>query len=215
MLWLAGASAFIVTICELRFEHGAFPPRRSAWKAIGLWLTLGVVDAAVGVGVAAGLVAVEIDEAGATGAVRMLMVGVLAPLGLRSPIRKASVGGSTEGVGITYFYDVIRYRLDWALDERMTRVRRERTNDLLARLENRGWSPPAVASEIRSHLSERRKMSEEDDQTVREAVTASLTMPEVSERLRALVVAMTEARLHSLVEDLAGKSPPTDPSEDE
>jgi hypothetical protein len=199
---IAALVALLVTVAELAWEHGRLPYGRGSGTAIYLWMAIIGLDVLVAVGVVTTVLTVEIGAPDVGGNVGAAFIGLLAPLGLRSPVRRANVSGSEQEVGITYVYDVARYRLDWALDERMTRLRRRDITRVVAKCVAAGVDSVDLARRIRSHVDERRKLGEAEAAEINAGVSASLTLPTEGNRIEGLVNVLYRNRLRGLLSDL-------------
>jgi hypothetical protein len=174
MLW-ATAGALVVTNLELAFRSGRHPFGDSKQKALGWWLAVAFIDSCVAALLAAGITAlpasVEIPQAGGGNATLPALMGVLGPLALRSPIRRAAIDDRESPIGITYLYDVVRVKALYALDDRMTWLVRSDVRRTCAQLVEAGHSPSALAKVIREHAADHRGL----DGTQRDAVEASVS----------------------------------------
>jgi cysteine sulfinate desulfinase/cysteine desulfurase-like protein len=149
----------------------------------------------------------EIDTANAGGVIRAAIVGLLAPLALRSPIRSAQIGGTTQPVGVTYVYDSVRYYIDSALDERMTRLRRRDTSARVATLVGCGWTSELMIGDIYKHMANRRKLRPEYEVEVRQRIESSRTLPNEGDRLEGIVNVLMTNRFVGVLDDLCSRSP--------
>ena len=184
----AGLAAAVTSTAQLLADHGRLPYGNNSLRAIGWWLLILALDGLVAVGATRGIVPIaDMGTVNASGAARAVLVGVLAPLALRSPIRKASVAGSPEPVGVTYVYDVVRIRLEWALDERMTRLRRVDSKTAIKALADKGWTGRTLGPEIIRHVKSRRKMEPDSVSAIIQSVYSSQTLPTEPEQLEGLV----------------------------
>lgn len=199
----AFVAALVATSAELRWEHDRFPVGTSAGSAFGFWALLVAIDGVVAVLAVLTVLDVQVDVQGAEGIFRAAVVGLVGPLGLRSPVRRASVGGTQQSVGVTYVYDLLRYRVDWVLDERMTRLRRRDVAQSSNALISRGLLSKDAADLVSRHIRSRRRLTPVEMQDIQDGLEASLTLPSEDDRMEALVNVLHRHRLHGILKELS------------
>lgn len=208
-LVVAALAACAVTTLQLRHDHRRWPLGDVKKKALLWWCAIVLVDMAVACFGAAGLVQFSLgtlDSLG--GVVRMVAVGVLVPLGLRSPVRTAEIRSREEPVGVTYVYDLVRKRCEYALDERITRLRRHDTSEALASAQAAGWTANDLSTAIAKQVGSRQLLGDGGSDRIITAATAAMSLPTDSQRLESLIGIAETERLSSVLDELHAGPPP-------
>jgi hypothetical protein len=200
------AAALCATSFELANKHGRHP--FGDRRAFGWWFLIGLADAVIAaLALAGGIASTGTDGLAALGILGWVVIGVLIPLGLRSPVRKVRVGAQLEAVGLTEYYDRFRIKCDRRLDDRITSMRRDDRLKVQAKVEANGWSPDRVAALIPKHLKELRSRSATEQARIEKSVTSALSFPNENERLDGLLKIMFDEGLRSLIDEIRSGSP--------
>ena len=208
-MFISIASAAIVTSILLWQDHKRSPFGDVHNKALLWWLAIVGLDSGCAFLALVGLVSLDsLDVSGGGDVARAALIGTLAPLALRSPVRNATIAGEEKPVGITYLYDLCRVQCNSELDERITRLRRSDVNVIVEALAGRNWTSRAIAVEIRNHVASRKTLGEADAQRVIAAVENALTLPGEGSRLEALVTVLVADRLTGLLDGIKSSIPP-------
>lgn len=143
------------------------------------------------------------------GLVRGAFLGLFGPLALRSPVRRASIGGRPEQVGITYVYDRVRIWLDRGLDERITRLRRADRNRLREEVQQHGWDAATLRARLDEHPDELKSAAPGDPERIRKAIRAAMTLP-AKDQMSALLKIALDERFTGVIDDLKTSQPTAD-----
>jgi hypothetical protein len=128
------------------------------------------------------------------------VVGLTGPLALRSPVRKSEVKGRESPMGITYLYDVARLYSLYALDERMTRLRRRDVSEMRQNWITLGWTSEVVAEEVSGHLQDYSRLDDALKSRITEEVGNALTLPQEDQRIDSLIKLLRRERFRSLID---------------
>lgn len=207
MSWVSYVIAFvtasIATSAELSFRNQRHPFRDKRSKAVCWWCVIAIIDGLVSLAVLAGLTASNVVSKVPSGSppfVLGIVVGILGPLALRSPVRKSEVKGQESPVGITYVYDIVRLYSIYALDERMTRLKRRDVSDMRRKWAALGVTAEIVAGEIQAHLKDHDQLADDVKVRVAGEVENALTIPEEDQRLDMLIKIVRKERFRSLID---------------
>lgn len=206
----AGVASLAVTTLELLYRNQRPPWGDRKSKAVGWWLAVLAIDVAVAIAMIWGLVAADVlnrkPTSQAPGWVVPALVGALGPLSLRSPIRRREIAGQESGVGITVLYDVARVSALYALDERLTRLRRRDVSQMGSRWHEAGLEPEVIAIEIREHIWDHPRLSEEQRERIESGVSTCMSFPTDIAQLEALIKLLRSERLSSLIDEFDERS---------
>jgi hypothetical protein len=211
---VAGVTGFVVTCMQLRVVHEHWPlrsygqkaPRWWRVKSIGWWLSIGVLDASVAVGGVA--VASRTGSGSAGDLVGWFGIGMLAPLGLRSPVRKSrEVFDKELSPGVTYVYDVGRHWLASGLDEHMTNVRRWYRQSVSRQVVGQGWSYGTLLAAIEQHCIDRRQKGDAERAKINQSAYLAYDPTEDLEGINGLVRVLMVEKLHGLLADVRQRGP--------
>lgn len=198
---VAIAAAAAVTSIVLWYRHGRHPFGDSHNRALIWWLAIVILDSLIAVLLLTGSIALaSFDQLSNVGdIVRSVAIGILGPLGIRSPVREVSVGGKPEKVGITTVYDKVWIFCDRRLDEQLTLLRRSDREQILSDIRALGWTSTRLLNRLKEHVSELKSPSEVEKKAIVARAEQVLTLPTEDKKLRALIVVMTDERLNSLI----------------
>lgn len=195
----------VVTCVELSYRNQRHPFGDRHFKALLWWVTLVAIDAGIGIAILFGVVAVKLgnwpNNSLASGIWLGILIGILGPLGLRSPVKNSNVGNKRAEVGITYVYDLIRLNALFALDERFVRLRRR---DVALRREHwksLGICIDDIVNEFNRHLDDHVRMSTDHREQIREKIRIALTVPDEDTQMNGLIKLMKAERLNSLIDE--------------
>ena len=205
-------AAVIVTSVELAFRNQRHPFGDKNFKAVGWWLAVSIIDAAVGLLMLAGVVGVEIlDPSAVSGTNKVLqgiVVGALGPLALRSPVRRTQIHDQeAQAVGITYFYDLARLRAIYALDERFVCLKRRDVVIIKDAWRCQGLDSRLVAASLHRHLNDHPHLADDQRDRIFAAAANSLTLPGEDQCMTALIKLIRQERFSSLVDELNSYEP--------
>lgn len=212
----AMATAFLMTSFILARQNERHPFGDSRFRAIWWWLGILILDvlvalivvfAAFGHKKISGLTQTFPDLHGTPAAIRGAVVGVLAPLAVRSPVRTTSIRGRKEPIGFTYVYDLIRVPMEQRLDERITRLRRGDREKVMSALTSQGWDPPSLRGSIELHVDDLRLPAPEDRIRIRTSLKSAMTLPEEPKQMLALVKVMLAEHFTGLVDECKKRHP--------
>jgi hypothetical protein len=147
---------------------------------------------------------------GTSGAIRAAAIGLLGPLGLRSPVGKRRIRGRIENVGPTYIYDVARVTMEQELYERMTRLRRADRVERTAALDKSGWDSQSLANRLEEHfdqMADDHARDPRDIQSLRKRVDLALTPPDEMSKMKALVDLAVKEHFWAVLEECAERPP--------
>lgn len=204
-LLVAAAAGAFVTSVQLGLEHGRAPFHDYRQKALGWWLAVAALDGSIAVLAVA--IASETGSGSAGRAIGWALIGVLAPLGLRSPVfKQTEFFGRKVEPGFTYVYDIARTWFSKNLRERMRSLGR-RARDACTRLalEN-GWEPATLLGLIEDDISDL-SVSDLDRTRIREGAYRALAVDDVRTSVRALVRLLIAERKHPLLEQISRSRP--------
>lgn len=206
---LAATAAFLVSTVELAFRNQRHPFGDLRNKALWWWIVVAATDAAVAVLVNLGFTgAAGLPKSNAQGnpLIAAVLVGVLGPLALRSPIRKKEVAGRETGVGITYVYDVIRLASLRALDERLVRLRRLDVDKRCATWTGAGILPEEVWVAIEAHVEEYQQLEPGAREEILSGVAVCQSFPTDAQQMESLIKLMRQNRLQSLIDEFSARA---------
>jgi len=199
-------AAVVATSIELAFRNQRHPFGDKMFKAVGWWLAVAIIDAAVGLLMLAGAVGIQIlDPSTVSNTNKILQgiaVGALGPLALRSPVRRTQIQDQEYQVGITYVYDVARLQATYALDERFVRLKRRDVTVKKDAWQGRGLDSSLVAAAIHRHVDDHQRLAVDQQDRVSAVTANSLTLPSEDQRMTALIKLIREARFASLIDEL-------------
>jgi hypothetical protein len=202
----AVVAAAVVTIVLLAQRHGRGP--FGEWKACAWWSAICLVDGLVAALCLAGVFGVKAAALhGTSGFARAVSIGLLGPLGLRSPVGKRRIRGRVESVGPTFIYDAARVPMEQALDERMTRLKRGDRNRWAKALADQGWDSNSFANRIAEHLEELDNREERDLERIREQLQSALTMPDEPRKMKALINVAMKEHFSFVLQDCSERPP--------
>lgn len=123
------------------------------------------VDILVAVGAVG--VASETGSGSAGDVIGWTVIGLVAPLGLRSPVYKdRELFGRQVDVGFTYVYDIGRTFLVVKLDQRMAILRIQRRSKRLKQIKDRGWTYGSLLVFIEHFVEELHLTSETEKESI-------------------------------------------------
>ena len=208
---------FAVTSIELLYRNQRHPFGDRRQKAAAWWFGVVALDC-----VLAGLMLIGLIKTGSLGLsttddspswVVAALIGVLGPLALRSPIRKAEVQGRDSSVGITFVYDIARLYALYALDERIVRLRRRDVTQMRTEWIHAGLIPTLIAHEIRAHVAEYNRMDDMSRERIQLQSMTCLSFPDEDDQMEALIKLLRAERLGSLVDEFSLRAKITRQSE--
>lgn len=213
---VATVTAIIITSTQLRIDHSRFPFGDRRNKALGLWALLSAADGAVAA--LAVLFATTTGHGTAGNVVGWATIGILAPLGLRSPIYKTTeYFGRQVKPGITYVYDLARTRIAGNLDERMSVLRRHYREGISRAMAARGWDYGTLLPRLEEHLQDRRgskqgtpqerQASKDAEDSILHAAYLAGGQATSELQLSGLARVFIDNRLTGLIDDVCGHAP--------
>jgi hypothetical protein len=202
------AATVVVTSTVLWYKHGR-NPFGDHGLALRWWVAVVAIDGIVAALLLTGSLALASlgQLEGVDGIARGIAIGILGPLGIRSPIREVNIGGKPEKVGITTIYDRTWIYCDRRLDGQITLLRRKDREAILEDVQNQGWDPPRLAQRIEEHVSDLRSLTKHEQELIIERTTGALSLPSDVKRLLALIKVMLDERLNSLVGEVRENRP--------
>jgi hypothetical protein len=197
--------AILVTCIQLGVkEHGG------PWqlRAFGWWTGVAALDGVVGLAAVFG--ASQTGSGSAGDFIGWVMIGALAPLGLRSPVWAEKVlkrGQVKINPGITVVYDMTRGWLCWNVGERMGGLTRKASRKTAALLADNGWTSTLLLSRAIQEVEHRPNLTPEERAVVLVPLYASMGYNTDGERLEGLVEALKFHRLPTVIEFAAENAP--------
>lgn len=205
---IAVAVAVLFTSFQLWRSYQRLPFGDEKNKAVGWWLFVVTVDGVVAALAVAGAFTVSgLDQGGLEGVARPVVVGLLAPLALRSPVWRAQIKGQVRDVGLTYVYDVVRIGGLQALDDRIANLRRTARKALVDQLLFCGWTPTAVRGRIERHLNDLPNWDPREVAEIRRRLRGLAALAEDRTRLDGLLALLQEKGLTGLIDGMAKDGP--------
>lgn len=206
-----GSSAIVTSVeLTLRTQRHPFNDRRS--KAVGWWAAIVGIDTLIGFVILFGLVKSSVIAPnlpdGTSGWLSGIVIGVLGPLALRSPVRKSKFRDTEVAVGITYIYDAVRVFSLYALDERMVRLKRKDVSQIREFWKAARLNPFDLVEELRAHLGEHERMEDDTKQRIGNELTNLLTIPGEDQQFDMLIKLMRRERLKAMMDDFSARSSP-------
>ncbi len=202
----AGISSFL-----LIREHRRHPFGDARERALGWWCGLLLLDAAVAALLLTGALkldpSTQLDEI--KGPLRALVLGVLGPLAFRSPIREKDIKHRTEGVGITFLYDVIRIAMDRRLEDRIIHLRRGDRERVYTGSQKLAWDSVSFRGRIEEHLDELRSRDKGEMEKLQASVRAAMTSDDETLRTRTLITISIREGFRALLSDCQTQRPIT------
>lgn len=200
-----------VTSTVLWYRHGRHPFGDHGALALRWWGAVVAIDWVVAALLLTGSLAlVSLGQlSGLDGVARAIAIGILGPLGIRSPIREVDIGGKPEKVGLTTIYDKSWIYCDRRLDGQITLLRRKDRETVLADVQAQGWNPSALAGRIEEHVAELRSLTKPEQDTMMKGAAGCLSLPTEGKQLSALIKVMMDERLNSLVSQVRESGPHT------
>ncbi|MGP0100353.1 MAG: hypothetical protein ACLPUT_01860 [Solirubrobacteraceae bacterium] len=202
----AGISSFLLTR-----EHRRHPFGDARQRALWWWCGLLFLDAAVAALLLTG--ALKLDPStqldGIKGPLRAFVLGVLGPLAFRSPIREKDIKHRTEGVGITYLYDLIRIAMDRRLEDRIIHLRRSDRERVYTHCQKLAWDSVSFRGRIEEHLDELRSRDKGEMEKLYASVRAAMTSDDETLRIRTLITISISEGFRALLADCQKQSPTT------
>jgi hypothetical protein len=202
----AAAAAGVTAHILLSQSHRRHP----LWdkRGVGWWVALVVLDMGVAVGLLLGVLGPVDNLDGAAGVARALAVGVVGPLGLRTPVRRTRIRGRSVVGGFTVIYDWMRIPMDQHLEERIIRLRREDRARVYDRMTAQGWTAPSFARRLEEHLGDLQHNRDPGDLSqITKSFVAALTVPTEPEQLLGLIKVAIEERFSGPIEDCSARPP--------
>jgi hypothetical protein len=177
-------------------------------RAVGLWISLVLVDVAVLLLAAGGYIARNgLAKQHFGSVVGWMIAGVITPLAVRSPIRDATVRGTTRPVGITFVYDWLRALLEDPLDGRLAELRRRREKQRARELMEAGWTAAGVIGELKDHLDHLQRRSPTERARVLASASKATANLEPPDDLRGIIVVVEAARCGGFLSGLSKTAP--------
>lgn len=206
---IAAVAAALVTSVVLWYKHGLVPVGSNEMPAAKWWLAIIALDGAVAAVLLSGSLALaSLDQLSNFGDwARAIAIGILGPLGVRSPIREVNLGGKKEGVGITVAYDKVWHFFDRRLDGDITVYRREERKLIIEDLERVQWTPQALAAELSEYVDELSSREGEEKKAICAKVESALTLPSATKQFGALIKVMRDERLNSILATVRNQGP--------
>lgn len=163
--------------------------------ALGLWLLAIGLDVGVYLAVVGGYAALGgVPRQHSAAIAGSILAGISVPLALRSPIRTATIRGTTRSVGITYAYDYLRAVVEDPLDGKLAELRRVEERRLAERLQASGWTAAGLLAELEDHLDHLQRRSEAERATILATATKAAQNLESPKDLRGIIVTVRKAR---------------------
>jgi hypothetical protein len=203
---VACGAAFCATSFELANKHGRHP--FGDRRALIWWCLIGLADVLVaGLALVGGIATSGVDGLQAFGFLGWIVIGILIPLGLRSPVRQVRVGGQLEAVGLTEYYDRFRIQCDRRLDDRITSLRRNDRLKVREAIESQGWTANQIAAKVPEHLRELRTRSTTERAKIEKSIKSALSFPAEKDRLDGLLKIMGDEGLRSVIDEMKSTPP--------
>ena len=207
------AASGMVTSIELSYRNQRHPFGDRHFKAFLWWVVVVAVDAGVGVAVLFGVLTVKLagqeNFNTANGVWLGIIVGVLAPLALRSPVKNSTISNKQTTVGITYIYDLIRLNALLALDERFVRLKRRDVTIRRERWQSRGVDVQQVVNEFQRHIDDHVRLPADRREDIRRRVRIILTVPDDEAQMNGLIKLMKSERFNSLIDEFDARRLPS------
>jgi hypothetical protein len=169
-----GAASAAVTSVELSYRNQRHPFGDRHFKAFLWWIVVVAVDAGVGIAVFFGVLTVKLagqaNFNAAKGIWLGIIIGVLGPLALRSPVKNSTISNKQTTVGITYVYDLIRLNALLALDERFVRLKRRDVTVRRERWQSCGIGVDEIVDEFQRHIDDYDRLPTERSEQIRERI---------------------------------------------
>lgn len=198
-------TSVVVTCIELSYRNQRHPFGDKRLKAILWWVAIATVDAAVGIAVFFGVASVKLASdtslKTANGVWLGIIIGVLGPLALRSPVKSSSIANKQATVGITYVYDLVRLNALFALDERFIRLKRRDVTARRMRWQSQGLSVDEIVIELNRHIDDHEHMMPDRREQIRESIRNVLTVPDEDVQINGLIKLMKAERFNSLIDE--------------
>lgn len=205
-----GASTTMVTCVELSYRNQRHPFGDRRFKAALWWTVIVVIDTAAGLAILFGILTVKLvgqpEINSAKGIWLGIILGILGPLALRSPVKKVQIKDKEATVGITYVYDLARVSALAALDERLIRLRRRDVTLRRERWKSNGIDVDEVIVEFGRHIDDHERMSEDRRTEIRSSLANILTVPDDDLRLNGLIKLMKTVRFNALIDEFDSRS---------
>lgn len=207
MFVVAALSAAAITTCtELIFRFGRSPFADRPRKAPLWWFSVIAIDVLVVGMFCLGLLApvgVTLpDGKGASPWVAGFAAGVLLPLALRSPIRKAEIKGREVPVGFTYIYDAGRARLLYSLDDRMSWILRQDVVRLRDHWLSRNVTAEGIRNLILEHMENHPSVTPLVREEVEKSTRKACKFPEEGLQVDALIKIIKARRFIAIIDHL-------------
>lgn len=169
------------------------------------------IDVTIGIAILFGIVSVKLAGSSeidlAKGIWLGIILGILGPLALRSPVKKTQINNKEATVGITYVYDLARVNALYALDERFVRLKRRDVTLRRERWQSCGIDVDEIASEFNRHIDDHERMAEDRRAEIRASMENILTLPNEDLRMNGLIKLMRTARFTSLIDEFDSRVP--------
>lgn len=202
--YVAAAAAAVAASCVLLWNRHRRTPFGEK-RAIAWWVAIAALDAFAAALCLAGIFGLKVE--GQSGVARAIVIGVLGPLALRSPVGTRRIRGRIEAVGPTLVYDLARKPMDQELDERMTRLKRKDVRKWRDALAATGWTSTIFASRLREHVADLPARDTRDVQRIEERIVAALTVPTEAGKMKALLNVALNEHFTGLLEMCAEEAP--------
>jgi hypothetical protein len=204
----AAVCAAVVTSVQLAFRHQRSPLGRRRWRALGWWMLLIAIDAVVGI--VAVKLASETGHHSAGDFAGWITIGVLAPLGLRSPVwRKRLIANREVEPGLTVVYDATRTWCAVGLDDQMGEIRRRHRDHRVQQVVGQGWHDGEILAAIEGHLDQFKDTPAAEVRRIRETAYLALTGDDDT-HVTGLVQALISSRLTALLKRMCTEPPNDD-----
>jgi hypothetical protein len=208
--WVAALGGAVVTCVQLAVLHQIAPWGGHKWKALRWWVAVAALDA--GIGALAVLFASHAGGGGAGAVAGWVIIGVLVPLGLRSPVwRKRTVRRLEIEPGLTVVYDVVRGWMCYGLDIRMRGIERDRRHGICTRITANEWGASALLAAAEDCINEMRTMTPDQRTAAKADFYLQFTHDSDQPRVEGLIDVLRRHRLSNVLDRAMGGPP--DPNE--